>query len=145
MSFCYEYPRPAVAADIILVAKNSNDIQILLIQRKNTPFQNMWAFPGGFMESDEPILRTAHRELLEETGIKVEKLDFLWYYDGVNRDPRGRTIGFAFYSILDHIIEAKSGDDAANACWFNIDSLPPLAFDHEKIIYDLKQKILTLH
>lgn len=145
MPFCYEYPHPAVAADIILVAKNNNDIQILLIQRKNPPFQNMWALPGGFMDMNESVSQTAHRELFEETGIKVKKIDFLGYYDSINRDPRGRTIGFAFYAILNNIVEAKSGDDAASTKWFKINNLPPLAFDHEKIISDLIQKILTLH
>ena len=41
--YTYQYPRPAVTVDILLFAGE----KVLLIQRKNPPFKDAWAFPGG--------------------------------------------------------------------------------------------------
>jgi len=143
MPYCYEYPRPAVATDIVLIAHQTLKTEVLLIKRKNNPYKGMWAFPGGFMDLNEFLIDTARRELFEETGIKINDLIFFGLYDDPNRDPRGRTIGIVYYALLNKILPPHSGDDAIQAQWFSIDNLPPLAFDHEKIWQDILQKILT--
>jgi len=143
MPYCYEYPRPAVATDIVLIAKEASDTKILLIKRKNDPFKGMWAFPGGFMDLNETLIETAQRELFEETSIKINELTFFGIYDDLHRDPRGRTIGVVYFALLENVIKPQSGDDASQAQWFSTNQLPPLAFDHEKIWHDIQQKILT--
>lgn len=144
MAFCYDYPRPAVAADIVVFDISQSSPYVLLIKRKNTPFQGMWAFPGGFMEMNERIIETAFRELFEETHLKPTALHFLGIYDDVNRDPRGRTFGIAFIAIFNQAVYPEAGDDAAEFQWFSIHNLPPLAFDHDKIIMDAIRKLSTL-
>jgi ADP-ribose pyrophosphatase YjhB (NUDIX family) len=60
---------------------------VLLIQRKNEPYKNCWAFPGGFMEIDETIEQCAVRELREETGFvsnKMIRLDSFYQDEGVS-------------------------------------------------------------
>lgn len=143
MPHCYEYPRPAIATDIVLIAKTSSEINVLLIQRKNNPYKGMWAFPGGFMDINETLIETANRELFEETGIKINELTFFGIYDHPQRDPRGRTIGVVYYALLENIIEPQSGDDAAQAQWFSVKQIPPLAFDHNIIIRDILKKLST--
>ncbi|NSW45574.1 MAG: NUDIX hydrolase [Bacteroidales bacterium] len=143
MPYCYEYPRPAVATDIVLIAHQKLETNVLLIKRKNNPYKGMWAFPGGFMDMNEFLIDTARRELYEETGIKINELIFFGIYDDPNRDPRGRTIGIVYYALLNKTIPTQSGDDALQAQWFSIDNLPPLAFDHPKIWQDIQHKILT--
>lgn len=54
-----------VATDTILLAQH----EILLIRRKNQPFQGMWSFPGGFVEDGEDLVEAAVRELQEETCV----------------------------------------------------------------------------
>ncbi|NMC98285.1 MAG: NUDIX hydrolase [Bacteroidales bacterium] len=144
MPFCYEYPRPAVAADVIVFDISHSEPRVLLIKRKNPPYQGMWAFPGGFMDANEKVEETAFRELFEETHLKPNKLFFLGIYDDPNRDPRGRTIGIAYIAAFNGNINPKAGDDAAEIQWFPVNKLPPLAFDHSKIIIDALQKLSTL-
>jgi 8-oxo-dGTP diphosphatase len=139
--YTYKYPRPSVTVDCILVSPNNS---VLLIQRGGEPFKDKWAIPGGFIEMEEPLDVACHRELEEETGIHVNKLTQFRTYGAVNRDPRGRTISVVFYSFVDREIEAKAGDDAANAQWFLLDNLPPLAFDHQQILEEFKKEVLTV-
>ena len=133
-NYCYEYPRPAVTTDAIVVAKENNQAFVLLIQRGIAPYKNHWALPGGFVEMDEELEAACARELKEETGITGIQLQQLGAFGAVNRDPRGRTISIVFWSLITSKTEAKGGDDAQNVKWFNLNVLPPLAFDHQKII-----------
>ncbi|MCF8361135.1 MAG: NUDIX hydrolase [Prolixibacteraceae bacterium] len=134
MSYTYKYPRPSVTTDAIVIAKESDQFFILLIERRNEPYKNMWALPGGFIEMDEDLIDACKRELQEETGITNIKLEELATFGKPGRDPRGRTISIVFWGIVNKKTEIKAGDDAAKVKWFNINSLPLLAFDHDKII-----------
>jgi 8-oxo-dGTP diphosphatase len=122
--------------DIIVLHKTVNNNKILLIERKHPPFKNCWALPGGFIEMEETLEQSAIRELQEETGINLIKLQPFSTYGNPGRDPRGRTISIVFYAIIDKQIALTPGDDASNAKWINIKKLPSLAFDHKKIIED---------
>jgi len=140
MSYTYEYPRPAVTADCVVIAKE-NEPKVLLIQRGNEPFKGQWAFPGGFMNMDETTEQCAVRELEEETGLKVNEIKQIGAYSKVDRDPRGRTVTVAYLVVIDKAEAVKGGDDAAKAQWFPLSNLPELAFDHEEIMKDAKKLI----
>ncbi len=143
MAYTYEYPRPAVTADCVVIAKE-NEPKVLLIQRGNEPFKGYWAFPGGFMNMDETTEQCAVRELEEETGLKVTEIKQIGAYSKVDRDPRGRTVTVAYLAIIDKVENVKGLDDAAKAQWFPISDLPKLAFDHEEIMKDAKRLYLSL-
>ena len=140
MAYTYEYPRPAVTADCVVVAKEK-DPKVLLIQRGNEPFKGQWAFPGGFMNMDETTEQCAMRELEEETGLKVTEIKQIGAYSKVDRDPRGRTVTVAYLAIIDKVEAVKGLDDAAKAQWFPLSNLPKLAFDHEEIMKDANRMI----
>ncbi|MBR0047019.1 MAG: NUDIX hydrolase [Bacteroidaceae bacterium] len=135
MEYTYQYPRPAVTADCVVMTKEEKP-KVLLIERGFEPFKGCWAFPGGFMNMDETTEQCAIRELEEETGLKVSKMQQIGAYSKVDRDPRGRTITVAYLAIVDTPIVVIGQDDAAKAQWFPIDALPPLAFDHNDIMDD---------
>lgn len=131
--YTYDYPRPAVTADCVVFCNDSDGLSVLLIERANEPFKGCWAFPGGFMEMDEDAEDCAKRELKEETGMEVRSLEYLGTFSEVNRDPRGRTITIAYYAVVEKS-DVIGADDASQAKWFPIDSIPSLAFDHEEIL-----------
>lgn len=143
MSYIYEYPRPAVTADCVVITKETEP-KVLLIQRGNEPFKGQWAFPGGFMNMDETTEQCAIRELEEETGLKVTEIQQIGAYSKVDRDPRGRTVTVAYLAIIDKVEAVKGLDDAAEAQWFSLSSLPKLAFDHEDIMNDVIKKIISI-
>ena len=135
MAYSYDYPRPAVTADCIVMTRE-DDPKVLLIERGHEPFKGCWAFPGGFMNMDETTEQCAIRELEEETGLQITDIQQLGAYSKVDRDPRGRTITVAYLAFVDNPLPVKGQDDAAKAQWFSIKNLPKLAFDHEEIMKD---------
>lgn len=135
MSHTYHYPRPAFGTDVLLLSREGNEPQILLIERGREPFAGFWAFPGGFVEEGESCEEAALRELEEETGLKLESIQQFHTFSKPNRDPRGWVVTVAFYAWAEKSnLQPIAGDDAKNVRWFPIRHLPPLAFDHQEIV-----------
>lgn len=135
----YEWPRPAVTVDLVLftVAGTLQDLklQVLLIQRGLEPFRGRWALPGGFVHEHEDLYAAAQRELAEETGVTDVYLEQVTAVGTPRRDPRGHTITVVYVALVpaDKHRLAASGDAAA-AQWFDVNDLPPLAFDHAELL-----------
>ncbi len=139
----YNYPRPALTADVVLFVRDDKGTRVLLIRRGKEPFMGSWALPGGFVDENEDLKDAAVRELKEETGIEGLDIVQVGAYGKPGRDPRGHTVSVVFASYLTSEPDYQAGDDATEAEWFPIDELPGLAFDHEEIITDAA-KLLNL-
>jgi len=133
--FCYEYPRPAVTADICLFTVVDEDLRILLIRRGEEPFKGSWALPGGFLQETETLDQCAARELKEETGVDGAHLEAFATFSDPKRDPRYRVVTAAYFALVPAVDHAlQSGSDADDAKWHSMAKLPNLAFDHMDII-----------
>lgn len=131
------YHYPAVTTDIAVFGRDGGAVSILLIRRRNPPFQGAWALPGGFLDKDETAEICAARELEEETGVATAGLKLVGVYSEPDRDPRGRTVTLAYATLLERKdVRPEARDDAADVGWFAIEALPELAFDHDRIIAD---------
>ncbi|MCL4305902.1 NUDIX hydrolase [bacterium] len=123
------YKNPFPTADVVVVREG----KVLLILRKNPP--EGWALPGGFIDYGESAEDAAARELSEETGLSAESLCLVGVYSKPGRDPRFHTLTVVFRAEVAGVISA--GDDAQEARWFDLSSLPEqIAFDHREIIAD---------
>lgn len=140
--YCYEYPRPAVAVDIVLFCRVGSEVEVLLIKRARDPFKGRWAFPGGFVDVDESLEDAAARELIEETGLSGINLEQIGAFGDPGRDPRGHTVSIIFSAVLDTRVHARAADDAADAKWHSAPGPPRLAFDHKKILGVAMQRIV---
>ncbi len=129
-----DYDRPAVTVDTVVFTLRDEKLNVLLVRRRNPPFSGQWAFPGGFVNIDEPLETAARRELREETGIEDVHLEQLYTFGDPGRDPRMRVISVVYLALMRPGVDtARAGDDAAEARWFPADALPTLAFDHADI------------
>jgi 8-oxo-dGTP diphosphatase len=133
MNYCYEYPRPAVSVDVVILAETRAP-KILLIKRLKEPYADCWALPGGFLDIEETLEESAVREVKEETGLEISDLVPIAPFSSVDRDPRFRVISFAFLARLESVSRPQAGDDAKAAQWFELDALPRLAFDHAEMV-----------
>jgi len=140
--YYYRYPRPALTVDCVVFGWKDAALHVLLIRRANEPFKGKWAFPGGFVDVGESLETAARRELQEETGLHGIDLEQLHAFGNPDRDPREHVVSIAYYSLVnisDHHVTASS--DASAATWFPVQDLPPLAFDHDKILQTALQRI----
>jgi 8-oxo-dGTP diphosphatase len=132
--YCYDYPRPSVTVDVVLLYRDGARTEALLIKRGRAPFKGAWALPGGFVDQDESLEQAAVRELKEETGLDGIRLEQLGAFGDPGRDPRGHTVSVVFVAQLDSRAEAAGADDATEARWHSASRPPRLAFDHKKIL-----------
>src|SRR4051794_27732108 len=143
MPHTYEYPRPSLTVDIVIVTREAKQ-RVLLIRRKKPPFAGTWALPGGFVDADEPLAAAAERELREETGVEDVDLEQLAAFGDPGRDPRGWTVSVAFLARVAADTLATAADDAAEVGWHRLDKLPKkLAFDHATILERARARLVA--
>lgn len=132
-----------VTVDICIFKKNDEgQFYLLLIKRKNDPFKDHWALPGGFVDLGEDIKDAASRELLEETSLQVSDLKQIGAYGKPDRDPRAHTLSVAYFGLVPYDSEAIAADDAKEVGWFSLNDFPLLAFDHQEIVNDSLNRYL---
>ena len=129
----YKYEHMGVTTDCIIFTYEDWQLKVLLVRRGGEPYKGEWAFPGGFLKMNETAEQGALRELREETALTPAALVQLGVFSDVDRDPRERVITIAWYALVKPSA-VVGGDDADEAAWFPVDNLPPLAFDHRKIL-----------
>jgi 8-oxo-dGTP diphosphatase len=126
---CGRYNNRRIAVDALII----RDGKILLIKRLVKPFKDFWALPGGGIDFDETAEEALHKEVIEETGLKLLSSKFLQVYTDPKRDPK-QVITLSYYVEAEG--EPKAGDDAKEYQWFELNNLPELGFDHANIIND---------
>src|SRR5690349_1621851 len=84
---------PLLAADCVVFDERG---RLLLIRRRNPPFQGQFALPGGFVGVGETVEAAAVRELKEETGLDGTAVKLVGVYSDPKLDPRGHTVSIAF-------------------------------------------------
>jgi ADP-ribose pyrophosphatase YjhB (NUDIX family) len=121
------YPsRPLVGAGAVVHRGG----RVLLLRRKNQPNQGRWALPGGLVELGEDVQDAAVREVLEETGLKVEIEELLDVQTDLHRDSDSR-IEY-HYILVDYLAEPVGGrlrinSESMGAGWFNLQQIRRLA------------------
>lgn len=137
-----DYPRPSVTVDVVILTAVEGDLRVLLVKRGKWPFEGLWAIPGGFITMDESLETAAQRELQEETNLSGIYLEQLYTFGDPGRDLRTRVITVVYYALIDSArLDIRAADDAADARWFSMYELPPLAFDHDKILAYTLQRL----
>jgi len=131
-----DFRTPATAADVAILLPGD---RVVLVERRFPPLG--WALPGGFVEVGETLEAAAVREAREETGLEVRLVELVGCYSDPRRDARGHSISAVYLGLADG--EPRGGDDAAQARAFAWDALPPLCFDHDEILADVRRLILT--
>jgi 8-oxo-dGTP diphosphatase len=126
---CYASSKPTVGALV-----EDGEGRVLLARRKAEPFRGRWDIPGGFVEEGEHPLDGLRRELLEETGLEVEPLEFVGVWmDRYGGDSTAEATLNLYWTAWVLGGEPQPADDVDALRWFGADELPSaeeLAFEN---------------
>lgn len=119
---------------------NNGNIEILLKKKKTDPYKGYFLIPGNILPVNETLETSVKGTIYCTTGKIVKKMVSSNIFSDLNRDKEERVIACSYIAVIGNDVNAK-------AEWFDINNLPMLAFDHERIlkdvIKDLKLKIIA--
>ncbi len=107
--------------------------KLVAVRRKNEPYRDMAALPGGFIELGEKAEEAVVREVREETGLQTRVVRLVGVFSDPKRDPRGHVISIA-YGLEETGGELRAGNDAAAIILLDPDGNVAMAFDHATIV-----------
>lgn len=138
----HSYKNPALAVDLVVFGYSANELSVLLLNRKEAPFEGGWTLPGAFLQMEERFSDTCSRILQTKLGIDTLYLEQLYSFDEPDRDPRGRAVSIAYYALVNPAkFEVTAGTMAHDAQWMNVRKLPVLGFDHRHIFKTALQRL----
>lgn len=126
---------------IFSVDTQQNRLLVLLIKRKEDPFQNYWSLPGTLVRQGETLEAAAERILSEKIQVKNLYLEQLYTFGGPNRDPRespdsfgDRYLSVSYFALVRFEDSGLIVRDLKYTTWHELNHLPTLAFDHQNIL-----------
>lgn len=120
-----------LAVDAIILCDN----QIVLVRRRNEPYKDMLALPGGFVETGETVEEAVVREAREESGLDTVVLGLVGVYSNPGRDPRGPVVSIC-YLLKRTGGSLHASSDASHVELHSPEKCLQLAFDHRRMIED---------
>jgi 8-oxo-dGTP diphosphatase len=145
---------PQLSIDCAIFGYHNNQLKILLSSWKNV---EGWCLPGGYISRKESIDEAAKRILCERTGLTNVFLQQYYTFGDYNRldNPnneillrsswlyndakeswlKDRTISIGYYALIEFSKAVPIPDELSEDCsWWDIENLPLLLFDHDKMI-----------
>jgi ADP-ribose pyrophosphatase YjhB (NUDIX family) len=121
-------PRVVRLSVSAVVWRASGSREVLLMQRRDN---GHWGLPGGYVDPGESVVQAAVREVLEETGYRVE----IGRLIGVYSDPARQVVAYADGEVVQAVnlcfeglaLEAgapTTPDETLATGFFALDALP---------------------
>ncbi len=128
-----------VSVDVLVLRFDPEARTVLLgvAPRAAAPFAGDLALPGVLLGVGERLREAGARAVVTKLGLPPGTLTAtgqLVTFDEPNRDPRGPTLSVALWATTGPG-PAVTGNDVV---WAPPDKLPPLAFDHDRIVADCR-------
>ena len=129
---------PQLAVSTVIFGLRQHDdvlqVHLPLVRRVREPYLGRWALPGGPLRTTESLREAARRNLRDTTGLDAKHLEQLYTFGAVERSPADRVVSIVYWALVREE-QAQTVATGENVRWFPVDSLPPLAFDHEEIVF----------
>ncbi len=135
------HDRMLIAVDCIIFGFDGNDLRVLLITRGFEPGLGKSSLMGGFVNSNESADDGATRILEKLTGLTKIYMEQLYCFAEVGRDPGGRVVSIAYFALIKIDDYSPELMKEHNAKWVSIKNIPPMIFDHKKMIEMAKERL----
>ena len=125
----------ALSIDCLIFGFKDGELDVLLIKHGEGISKGRWALPGGWIRYSEDVDEAANRILKSLTGVSNIYLEQLRSFGDVDRYPTKRVITIAYNALVNaDNYSLSAGFTASDARWFNIQDVPKLPYDHDKIL-----------
>lgn len=116
-----------------------NRLLVLLVMRQDEPFLNAWSLPGTLVRQGESLEDAAYRILSEKIRVNNLYLEQLYTFGGPGRDPResskeDRYLSVSYFALVRFEEAELIADRVSGIAWYPVQQVPPLAFDHHRIL-----------
>ncbi|MET9213756.1 MULTISPECIES: NUDIX domain-containing protein [unclassified Nocardia] len=120
-----------VSIDVVTLRcwETDSAVRVGIAAREFEPFTGELALPGVLLGRGERLAEAARRAVHTKLGVPVEAIGAvgqLVTFDEPHRDPRGPTLSIAMWAVV--------AEHEGPAEWVEFDAVPPLAFDHNRIV-----------
>jgi ADP-ribose pyrophosphatase YjhB (NUDIX family) len=125
--------RPILGTCVIPIMPDGS---IVLVLRRDN---RRWSLPGGIVDWGEDVTTAAVREIREETGLRVTKVDRLvGLYSSPHRDPRFHSVCVGVSVYVEGTPAAADPREILDARAFPVEQLPwdMLSHDHSQHLND---------
>ncbi|MDQ2751823.1 MAG: NUDIX domain-containing protein [Bacteroidota bacterium] len=136
-----KYSRFLLAVDCIIFGFDGKQLKALFIKRAFNPGLNKWSLMGGFVRAEEGVEEAAARILHQLTGLSNIYMEQLQCFGEVRRDPGGRVISIAYFALINIADYSDEMMLEHRAKWFDLNSVPPLIFDHLNMVVIAKNRL----
>ena len=127
--------QPFITLDCVIFGFADGHLQVLLVEWNEPDQQGLWALPGGFVKENMDLDTSAQVVLEGLTGVGNIFMEQLHTFGRVNRVPTHRAITIAYYALVAPAqYKLKQGPDHRRVRWFDVKEIPPLIYDHRKIL-----------
>ncbi|MDR2882579.1 MAG: NUDIX domain-containing protein [Alistipes sp.] len=127
-------PSFLVAVDSIIFGFHEGELNLLVLKRNFEPASGRWSLMGGFVQGSESVDEAAARVLAELTGLERVHMEQVGAFGEVERDPGQRVVSVAYYALINIEESDRELVRQHNAHWVRVDELPPLIFDHQRMV-----------
>jgi ADP-ribose pyrophosphatase YjhB (NUDIX family) len=130
-------PAQTVVAVVLQVREGS--LQVLLWERALEPFAGAWSLPGGDLAEGETLEQSIRRHLAAKVDVReLSHIEQLETRSDPERNPLRWELATAYLGLVPADVDPALPADTR---WHAVDSLPPLAFDHEPIVLAGRERL----
>lgn len=143
----YEGPSNKIEILDNIFMADKGTVKILLLKKETEPYKGYWSLPRTILYNNESVEECAVRVSYELTGLKEISFEENAVFSNIDRIPDERVIGISCIGFTDTVtVSLKQEEAPFEYGWFEIERLPKLLHDHNKIankaILDLQTILL---
>ena len=114
-------------------------IKVMLMHKKTDPYKGYWILPGAILESDETLEDNVTDVVCDKLGLPTMYIEQCYTFSNLNRDPDNRVVATSYIGLIDNItlVLKRQEKEEIELSWFDINSIPKMGYDHEKILNKL--------
>ena len=114
-------------------------IKVMLMHKRTDPYKGYWVLPGAILGCDETLEDNITDVVCDKLGLPTMYIEQCYTFSNLNRDPDNRVVATSFIGLIDNItlVLKRQEKDDVELSWFDINSIPKMGYDHEKILNKL--------